>query len=108
MTKNILGGARARRTDPVTSHAAGLQLAPKLNNLEAVVLGCLVRRAALGGNSFEVAKDTGLDRVTASPRFARLKAKGLVVRGKLTRPGPTGKAGVVWFAKAFDPTVTPA
>lgn len=104
--QSMLGAGLARHSDPITSHAAGLVVAEKLNDLESRVAACLVRRGSLGATSFECAEELGLDRVTVSPRFAPMKDKGVVVRGKARRPGPSGRPGIVWYAAGLEPVGT--
>lgn len=65
----------ARRTDPATSHQAALNLGDT-TPLEGRVLDCLRRHGRC--SSHDVARLTGLELVTVSPRFAPLERKGLI------------------------------
>lgn len=86
--------AHARRTDPGTSHEAARSVEPDLTNLEAAVLRA-IPQAPANATLDEVVDATGLDKVTASPRFKPLEAKGLIVRaGK--RRGSSGRQQTTW------------
>lgn len=68
--------ARARATDPETSHEAAASV--DTSELEALVLDTL-RRHPDGLTTKEMARVTGEDRVTLSPRCRPLARKGLIV-----------------------------
>lgn len=68
--------ALARRLDPETSHQAALDLGDTAP-LEEVVLDCLRRHGRC--SSHDVARLTGRDLVTISPRFAPLARAGKII-----------------------------
>ena len=70
--------ARARRTDPATSHAAAASVELRVSNIELQVLAALVLRGP--STSHELADYTGLSLVTVSPRMAPLESRGMVKR----------------------------
>lgn len=81
--------ARARRTDPETSHEAAATV--DTSELEALVLDTL-RRHPNGLTSHRVAEITGESLVTISPRMKPLETKGLV-----RRAGKSGRR-TIWRA----------
>ena len=94
----VLGDAHARRSDPVSSHAAGIAITDKTAGLYAQIHAWLQPRWQLGGTTLEIAEATGLDRVTVSPRMRPMEKLGLVRRSTEKRAGPSGVASVVWIA----------
>jgi len=80
--------ARARRSDPDTSHEAAARV--HVGNLEAIVLAELRNGSA---TSAELAERTGIDRVAVSPRLRPLARKGLIQETALRRNG-----SIVWVA----------
>lgn len=81
--------ARARATDPATSHDAARSV--DTSALEALVLDTL-RDHPAGLTTKEMARVTGEDRVTLSPRLRPLARKGLV-----REAGKRGRS-IVWEA----------
>lgn len=80
--------ARARRTDPDTSHEAAATV--DVTHREQQVLDALA--GAPGGlTTKEMEPVTGVDRLSLSPRMKPLELKGLVVRTDETRDG-----SIVW------------
>jgi hypothetical protein len=92
--------AYARRTDPATSHEAASSMKATLPQLEAAVLAA-VRRAGRNGRTLdELIDDTGIEKVTLSPRLRPLCDKGLVIEhGK--RLGRSHRHQIVWLAAEF-------
>jgi DNA-binding MarR family transcriptional regulator len=92
--------AFARRTDPETSHEAAKSIEPDLTKIESTVL--LAIPFAPGTAILdEVTRETGLDKVTASPRFKPLEEKGFIRRvGK--RPGTSGRQQTSWERPARE------
>lgn len=90
--------ALARAGDPRTSHAAAAVVTEHLPDLEAAVLKSVASAGRVGKNLDEVCDDTGLDKVTASPRFKPLETKGRILRAAFTRAGRSGKQQTVWIA----------
>lgn len=100
-------GAYARSTDPSTASEAAETVS--VAKAEMLVLSRLRTKRLLerGATSDEMAKLTGIDRVTVSPRFRPLERKGLIVDRGERRRGQSGRYSIVW--KALDlqaPTVT--
>lgn len=92
-TGDLFGEAHARRTDPATSAEAAVKVSATATELEAKVLEWLKARGALGGTSAECAQETGLSRVTVSPRFAPLARKL-----KIKDSGERRDRSIVWVA----------
>lgn len=90
--------ALARAADPRTSFAAAAAVTKHLPDLEATVLKSVAAAGRVGRNLDEVCADTGLDKVTASPRFKPLEGKGFILRAAFTRAGRAGKQQTVWIA----------
>ena len=88
--------AHYRRTDPATSREAAQ--AVRSSELQARVEAWMLARGTRGGNSLEMAEDTGLDRVTLSPRFKPLEERGVLVRTAERR----GRSQV-WVHRRFAP-----
>jgi DNA-binding MarR family transcriptional regulator len=95
--------AGARRTDPLTSKIAAVEVEAKLPQLQQIVLGAL---ETMGEATCEEVSDrVGLERVTVSPRFKPMESAGLIERvldergRQRTRPGKSGRPGGVWRVK---------
>ncbi len=86
----------ARRSDPETSHGAGVAIDQHLPALERLVLKALRDRGTAGATSEEIADDLDLPRVTVSPRLRPLANKGLIRDSNTRRPGLSGRPGIVW------------
>lgn len=89
--------ARARVSDPQTSHEAAQSITAVLPRLEAIVLGALKQHRG-GMTSEEIADHLGMDRVTVSPRLKPLERKELIARTGEKRVGRSGRKGEVWKA----------
>lgn len=82
--------ARARATDPETSHAAAA-------SLDASPVELAMLRSLLGSPASieEIARRTGIDQITVSPRVKPLRTKGLVrADGKVQNP--SGRQAFQW------------
>lgn len=88
--------ARARSSDPGTSHAAARGVADSLPRLQQLVLDALKRCGKRGATSYELADMLRIDRVTISPRLKPLAEAGYVIASTERRLGPTGRPGIVW------------
>lgn len=96
--------AYARRTDPKTSHDTASSMKDMLPQLQAAVLGSLRRAGQRGRTLDELIEDTGIEKVTISPRLRPLCEKGLVVEnGK--RLGRSHRHQIVWLAAEFAAAV---
>ncbi|BBZ93122.1 hypothetical protein BRDID11004_59790 [Bradyrhizobium diazoefficiens] len=81
--------AYARRTDPKTSHDAASSMKDMLPQLQAAVLGSLRRAGQRGRTLDELIEDTGIEKVTISPR----------------RLGRSHRHQIVWLAAEFAAAV---
>lgn len=90
--------ARARRTDPETSHAAAASLTPKrLGEVDRSILEAL-RASKDGLTTLEMVDVLKIERVSVSPRMAVLARQRMVRDSGRRRAGATGRAGIVWEA----------
>ena len=89
--------ARARNSDPETSHDAARRISHRLTELETLVLSALQEAEYYGATSGEVADATGIDLQSVTPRFAPMAERGLVVRTKSRRDGR-----YVWVAAGYE------
>lgn len=90
------GEARARTTDPETSHDAAEDLeGSKAARLELIVFEA-VKNSGCGLTNHEIVEKTGLNWNTCTPRIRPLVRKGLIVDSGETRPGPFRKRCIVW------------
>lgn len=99
-------GAYARSTDPTTASDAAETVS--VAKAEMLVLERLRSKRLLerGATSDEMAKMTGIDRVTVSPRFRPLERKGLICDSGERRRGQSGRYSIVW--KALDKKAQPS
>lgn len=93
-----LFSARARNSDPETSHAAaeevetsGVAADQRRRCLEGV-------RAAPYSTAAEIARAVGLERHAPSRRLPELRDAGLVVNGPSRICAVTGRASITWRA----------
>lgn len=88
---------RARRLDPVTSHAAADAAESFASRHGALIVAALQRHGRM--SKTEIAAVTGLDGVAVARRLPELDQRGLarVVEGE-TRPSAAGRAERVWEA----------
>lgn len=89
--------ALARATDPNTSRQAANSVTPILPELEALVLKSLRAAGRNGMTLDELVDDTGLDKVTVSPRLKPLCRKDLA-KAEGTRLGKAGRQQTIWIA----------
>lgn len=82
--------AKARRTDPLTSHEAAESI--NVQKDEALVIEALTRFGPM--TTIELAAKTGRKREAISPRLRPLERKGLVVVSSERRNG-----SIVWSVK---------
>lgn len=94
------GHARARKSDPVTSHqaAAEVEASGTAARHHRMILDTLIREDGL--TSDEIAKFAGLDRVAAARRMKELETEGRIRRGPPRKSVVSGRPGVTWFLKS--------
>lgn len=100
--KRLTGGApvligttpKARRSDPLISHQAASDVAPKVGSREMVVLRVLGERGA--SNWDQIAEHAGVRASSISPRFKPLREKGLIYDTGRTEAGNSGSNQTVW------------
>jgi len=93
-TQPVESRARARRSDPVTSHEAAQ--AVNLPKVKGQVLECL-RTFPHGATSYEVADRLGRPLVCVSPVFRRLaKDDGMVRESGRYEQADTGRRRIIW------------
>lgn len=100
-TQLELGEAHARTSDPGTSHAAAKAVQGKMaTELEAKVFNAVLIGAPYRGmTTHEIAKATGLEYGSVTPRIKPLVKKGLLWDSGIRRvPEGRSKAGIVWRA----------
>lgn len=93
--------AYARRNDPGTSKDAADSMAKTLPHLMELVYRAIVASRHRGRNLDELIEDTGIEKVTLSPRLRPLADRGLIVEKEPKRPGKSGRDQTVWVAKEF-------
>jgi len=97
--------AKARYSDPETSHAAAESLSStEIARLERFVY-TTIRSQPNGATWDELYYITGIAKASISPRFKPLRNKGLIefrciadTEEKIKRPGDSGRGQIVWFA----------
>lgn len=87
--------AKARHTDPVTSHEAAATV--DLSEQKQAVLACLKTYPA-GATSYRVAERMKRPLVCISPTFARLRESGLARESGRYERGESGRRRIVWIA----------
>lgn len=88
--------AKARVSDPGTSHEAAESIRP--TELEMVVLEGLRQCGDRGATSDELGAQLKMDRDSVSPRMKPLIKKGYVIDSGARRPGDSGRSQTVWKA----------
>jgi hypothetical protein len=86
----------AHQRHSATSKAAAVAVKPKLNALQADVLGCI--RILSGATDAEIQAHLHMDPSTERPRRVELVVKGLIRDSGRTRATPSGRQAVVWEA----------
>lgn len=90
--------ARARKTDPVTSHQAAreAETSGRAATHRAICLEKVKQNPGL--TAAEIAAATGLERHVPSRRLPELRAAGLVVNGEARPCFVTGRDSMTWFS----------
>ncbi len=87
-------GAKARRTDPQTSHDAAASMRGAADAQRRQVLGTLALHGPLTAD--EIDEHVEWRATTAGRRLKELETAGLVVRTPVTRPTRSGRQATVW------------
>jgi DNA-binding transcriptional ArsR family regulator len=104
VTSDDLVQAKARRSDPVTSHMAAADASRHAPTNRQRALEALRRAGEQGLTDFELAAATGLAQTSVGVRRKELRDAGLVEAvtdssGALVkRPAPSGSMAIVWKA----------
>lgn len=94
-TKPEIEHARARRTDPETSHEAAKSV--NATHVEQKML-VVLRNYPDGLTSHQVADLSGIPFWTVSPRLKPMERKNLVYNTMGKRPNKSGRNGYIWKA----------
>jgi DNA-binding MarR family transcriptional regulator len=84
-------GGASRRSDPLTSKAAALEL-----DASGLYLACLQALDQGPKTSEEIAASSGLNLQSITPRLVPLEEAGLAERTTMRRPGASGRTRIVW------------
>lgn len=96
---------RVRKTDPWTSSTAARSLRPaQVANACGRILAVIEAAACHGATCAEILARLGGDRGCTARRTTDLAERGLVYAAGDTRPGPSGRAQLVWRATAIECT----
>ena len=89
--------ARARNTDPATSHAAARDV-ERSGGAAAQRARCLhIVKRCPGATAAEIAEMTGLERHAPSRRLPELRAGGFVVNGGKRKCRIMGRDSLTWY-----------
>ena len=94
--------ARARKTDPVTSHEAAKLITPSLNKIEESIYEALLEVGEMGATSDEIVKMTDIKYRSVTPRLKPMCKKGFVFDSGECRNGDSGRQQIIWRAKGFN------
>ena len=89
-----MDNARARTTDPATSHAAAALV--DTNSVADRILSAL-KAAEDGLTTYELAEATGLARVSVSPSMKPMEIKGFIHRAGTRLTPETNRNALVWY-----------
>lgn len=89
----------SRKSDPGTSAEAGA--AVNTTKYESILLDFVAKCGIDGCTSEEAANETGVGRVTLSPRFRPLAVKGCIIDSGKRRTGASGRPSIVWVLTSF-------
>jgi hypothetical protein len=82
-----------------TSRAAAVSVAPRLNELQGVVMSYIAGRGTRGATDEEITHDLKMNPSTARPRRIELVEMGKVRASTQTRPTVSGRSATVWVAR---------
>lgn len=88
--------ARARASDPDTSHQAAQDARGLAAQHERAIIRALHQRGRKGGTKDELGADTGLEPVQVARRMAGLRESGAVVDSGRRRKTRSGRDATVW------------
>ena len=88
--------ARARNTDPDTSHEAAERATPAVPHLRDLIVAEL-RKQPYGLTSRQLAERTGRDLVSISPRLKPMVADGIIRRAAWFYSGEGGRRMTIWL-----------
>ena len=88
--------ARARNTDPDTSHEAAERATPAVPALRDLIVEAL-RKERYGLTSRQLAEKTGRDLVSISPRLKPMVEDGVVKRAAWFYQGENGRRMTIWL-----------
>lgn len=92
------GEAKARRSDPQTSHEAAQDAKVLSSRNRRMALEALRYADERGLTDFELAAKTGVAQTSIGVRRHELVRAGYVVATNLRRPAPSGSLAIVWRA----------
>ena len=90
--------ARARKSDPFTSHLSAKKITPRLGTIDDAIHKALLAVGESGATSDEIVEMTGIKYRSVTPRLKPMMRKGLVTGGRETRVGESGHKNLVWKA----------
>ena len=96
--RSVHNAARARNSDPETSHEAARRASDRLNELEAKVTAHVRSCGAYGATAEETALALGIDKQSITPRFSPLAERDVLARTTNRRKNQSGSSAVVWVA----------
>ena len=82
-----------------TSRAAAVSIAPRLNELQGVVMSYIAGRGQRGATDEEITRDLEMNPSTARPRRIELVEMGKIHSSGRTRPTVSGRSATVWVAR---------
>tara|TARA_R110002051_G_C8432193_1_gene453636 strand:- start:183 stop:551 length:369 start_codon:yes stop_codon:yes gene_type:complete len=88
--------ARARKSDPFTSHESATKITPRIGTIDDLIMKALMSVGDAGLTSDEIVEKTGVKYRSVTPRLKPLMRKGLVVGGRETRIGESGHKNLIW------------
>ena len=89
--------ARARNTDPPTSHAAAREVEKKGHAADQRAICLAEARKNPGQTAAEIARATGLERHAPSRRLPELRDAGLLRNGETIRCSVTRRLSITWL-----------
>lgn len=98
--REILGFGRARKSDPVTSHAAAGEAEQFANKHSDRILACLDANGPLGKDG--IARITGINGVAVARRLPELERDGFVKPTGNKRQSNTGRLEREWASATWQ------